>query len=40
MDAAAVQPGIDLWMTVCQQANQREEIGSSGVKIDSHGIGW
>lgn len=28
MDAAAVQPGIDLGMAVCQRANQREEIGS------------
>lgn len=37
MDAAAVQPGIDLEMAVCQQANQREEIGSDGVKIDYHG---
>ncbi len=39
MDAAAVHPGIDLGMTVCQQANQGEEIGGE-VKIDSHGIGW
>lgn len=31
MDAAAVQPGIDLRMDACQQTNQWEEIGSSGV---------
>lgn len=31
MDGTAVQPGIDLGgMAVCQQANHRAEIGSSG----------
>lgn len=40
MDAAAVQPGIDLGMGACQQANQREEMGSVGVKIDYNGNGW
>lgn len=38
MDAAAVQPGIDL-MAVCHRANEREEIGGSGVMIDYHGNG-
>lgn len=38
MDATAAQPGIDLGgMAVCQQANQREEIGGGAVKIDCHG---
>ena len=40
MDAATVQPGIDLGTAVCQQADEREEIGSSGVRIDYHGNGW
>lgn len=41
MDAAEVQPQIDLKLVPCQQSNLRKETGICAEKIDYHGnIPW